>query len=116
MRQVIKRFDNGKTAIWLIWKSWIDASHLWHGGNASQFGYAHEFAANAERDIRKAKTAKMKANAKIRKGDGTIVLDGDFNDRFERMLRESRKEKALEARKKKRSKNRRRRSFSPDST
>lgn len=37
---------------------------------------------------------KERANTKEK-----IVLDGDFNDRFERMLRESRKERAVEARK-----------------
>lgn len=43
----------------------------------------------------------MKENTKNKKAEEKIVLDGDFNDKFERMLHQARKEKAEEARKKK---------------
>lgn len=43
----------------------------------------------------------MSKDAKTTKKEEVIVLDGDFNHRFERMLHESRKKKAIEERKKK---------------
>lgn len=39
----------------------------------------------------------MKENAKTKKPDEMINLDGDFNDKFKQMLKEVRKEKAEKA-------------------